>query len=80
MYGNYGGAIVAIAIGAILRWAVTGHVNGVALGTLGLIIMLAGVVWLLLALLYDSSYRRREPGGAVAERERIVERDDRLTY
>jgi hypothetical protein len=78
MYGSYGGAICVMAVGAILKWAVTGHLSGVALGTIGVILMLAGLAWLLLALLYDFSYRRR--AAAAPARERIVERDGPLTY
>jgi hypothetical protein len=74
MYGNYGGAIVVIAIGAILKFAVTGHLSGIALGTIGVILMLAGLAWLIIAVAYDLSYRRRA-AAPVVERERIVERD-----
>jgi len=80
MYGNYGGAIFVMAVGAILKWAVTGHLSGIALGTIGVILMLAGLAWLLLALVYDFSYRRRAVARPVAERERIVERDGPIAY
>jgi hypothetical protein len=77
MYGNYGGAIFLMAVGAILKWAVTGHVSGIALGTIGVILLLAGLAWLVLAVVFDLNARRRAPGVAV-ERERVVEHDPRV--
>jgi hypothetical protein len=74
MYGNYGGAIFTMAVGAILKFAVTGHVSGISIATIGVILMLAGLVWLILAVMFDLSARRRA-GVAPVERERVVERD-----
>ena len=74
MYGNYGGAIFVMAIGAILKFAVTGHVSGIAIGTIGVILLLAGLAWLVLAIAFDMNSRR----GAVVERERVVEPDARV--
>lgn len=75
MYGNYGGAIFAIAVGAILKFAVTGHISGIALGTIGVILMLAGLAWLLIAAFYGFGERRRVVApAAVVERERVVDR------
>jgi uncharacterized membrane protein len=76
MYGNYGGAIFVMAIGAILKWAVTGSVSGLALGTIGVILVLAGLAWLVLAIAFDTSIRRR--GAVAVERERVVEPDPRV--
>jgi uncharacterized membrane protein len=76
MYGNYGGAIVVIAIGAVLKYAVTGTLSGISIATVGLILMLAGIAWLVLAIVLDLSARRRTV--PVAERERVVERDPAL--
>lgn len=78
MYGNYGGAIVVIAVGAILKFAVTGHLSGIALGTIGVILMLAGLAWLIVALMFDLGARRRAAGPVAVERERVVERDPRV--
>jgi hypothetical protein len=75
MYGNYGGAIFVIAVGAILKFAVTGTLSGISIATIGVILMLAGLAWLVLAVAFDVSARRRIGGPAVAERERVVERD-----
>jgi uncharacterized membrane protein len=76
MYGNYGGAIFVMAVGAILKFAVTGHMSGIALGTIGVILLLAGLAWLVLALVFDLSARRR--GAVAVERERVVEPDPRV--
>lgn len=39
-----GFALVLIALGAVLRWVVGGSVAGVSLETLGLVVMLVGVI------------------------------------
>jgi beta-lactamase regulating signal transducer with metallopeptidase domain len=66
-----GTSIFLIAIGAILRYAVTASVSGIAIHTVGLILMIVGVVGLVISLFYMISAR---PGGRVV-RERVVERD-----
>ena len=75
MYGNYGGAIFVIAVGAIMKWAVTGTISGLSIATIGVILMLAGLAWLVLSLAFDFNARRTIGGPAVAERERVVERE-----
>lgn len=45
-----GVSIFLIALGAILRWAVTASVAGISLATAGLILMIAGVLGLLIGL------------------------------
>ena len=77
MYGNYGGAIFVMAIGAILKFAVTGHLSGISIATIGVILLLAGLVWLILAIAFDLSARRRA-AAPVVERERVVEPDARV--
>jgi hypothetical protein len=47
-----GSAIVLIAIGAILKWAVTAHVNGINLQTAGTVLFVVGIVGLILAVAY----------------------------
>jgi hypothetical protein len=66
-----GASIFLIAVGAILRYAVTASVSGVSLTTIGLILMIAGGVGLAIGLLYMLTARSR---GRVV-RERVVERD-----
>jgi hypothetical protein len=75
MYGNYGGAIFLMAVGAILKWAVTGSVSGLSIGTIGVILLLAGLAWLILAIVFDMNARRR--AGVPVERERVIEREPR---
>ena len=43
-------AIFLIAVGAILRYAVTTSISGVELDTVGLILMIAGIIGLVIAL------------------------------
>ena len=43
-------AILLIAVGAILRYAVTITVEGVEIDTVGLILMIAGIIGLVIAL------------------------------
>ena len=56
-----GTSLVLIAIGAILKFAVTASVSGVKLETVGLILMVIGVIGLLASLFWMASARRREP-------------------
>ncbi len=66
---SIGSSVFFIAVGAILRYAVTATVSGISIQTIGLILMLAGILGLVLSLLYLFAWRPRGPGG-----ERIVER------
>jgi hypothetical protein len=56
-----GSSIVLIAVGAILKWAVTAHVNGVNLQTVGTILFALGILGLVLAIAYTF---RGSVGGA----------------
>jgi uncharacterized membrane protein HdeD (DUF308 family) len=47
-----GAAILLIAVGAILKWAVTAHVSGFDIQTAGTIVFVVGLVGLALAVLY----------------------------
>jgi hypothetical protein len=67
-----GTSIFLIAVGAILRYAVTATVSGIDITTVGLILMIVGVVGLLLSVLYMLAWAPRR--GAVV-RDRVVERD-----
>lgn len=67
-----GSSISLIAIGAILRYAVTATVSGISLQTVGLILIIAGVLGLILSLFYMLAWRPRR--GQVV-RDRVVERD-----
>jgi hypothetical protein len=61
-----GTSLVLIAVGAILKYAVTAEVSWVDLQTVGVILMLVGILGLILSLLYtflwsESARSRREP-------------------
>jgi Domain of unknown function (DUF6458) len=67
-----GTSLFLIAVGAILRYAVTATVSGVSLTTIGLILMIIGLVGLALSLFYMLAWRPRRvrvAGGRVVERE-----------
>jgi hypothetical protein len=67
-----GGSIFLIAVGAILRYAVTATVSGISVQTVGLILIIAGVLGLVLSLFYAFSLGPRR--GQVV-RDRVIERD-----
>jgi Domain of unknown function (DUF6458) len=67
-----GTSIFLIAVGAVLRYAVTATVSGISLATVGLILMLAGILGLVLSLFYMFAWRR--PTGGRVVRDRVVER------
>lgn len=69
-----GTSIFLIAIGAILKYAVTDTVSGVDLSTVGVILMVVGVAGLLISLLYTLIWADRRDGTAVV-RDRYVERE-----
>jgi hypothetical protein len=84
--GNYvgiGTSIFLIAVGAILKYAVTADVSGVDVNTVGVILMVVGVVGLLLSLLWMTIWADRHRHAVVADRavvdpiarERVVERE-----
>jgi hypothetical protein len=59
-----GGSLFVIAVGAILYFAVTAHVAGIDIQTVGLILMIVGVVGLALGLfLIAQRSSRRPPDG-----------------
>jgi hypothetical protein len=68
-----GTSIFLIAVGAILRYAVTATTSGISLPTVGLILMIVGVVGVVLSIFYTLAWSSRR-GGVVAS-ERVVERD-----
>lgn len=66
-----GTSIFLIALGAILRFAVNAEVSGLDIATVGVILMVAGVLGLLVSLYFMSTVNR----GGSAEQSR-----DRETY
>ncbi|MEA2244217.1 MAG: hypothetical protein QOD24_3773 [Solirubrobacteraceae bacterium] len=65
-----GTSIFLIAVGAILKFAVTASVSGIKLATVGVILMVVGIVGLLISLLVLMQANRTP-----VARERVVERD-----
>jgi hypothetical protein len=75
-----GTSIFLIALGAILKYAVTADVEGINLDTVGVILMVVGIVGLLLSLLWMTIWADRRRDRAVVadrpvDRVRVVERD-----
>ena len=72
---SIGASLFMIAVGAILRYAVSDSIEGIDLPVIGLILMIVGVVGLLISLFMLANASRRT---GVVERDRNVERDPRL--
>jgi hypothetical protein len=53
-----GTSIFLIAVGAILYWAVDASISGLEITTIGLILMICGVVGLVISLFFLGSMRR----------------------
>jgi hypothetical protein len=75
---DIGTSIFLIALGAILKFAVTATVSGIELATVGTILIVVGIIGLLVSMLWMAQARRGR--GAVVEREpvareRVVERE-----
>jgi cytoskeletal protein RodZ len=51
------------AIGAVLKWAVTAHINGFNIQTAGLVVFIIGLVGVLLSLVYMSWWAERARPG-----------------
>lgn len=65
-----GTSIFLIAVGAILRFAVTATVQGIKLATIGLILMIVGIIGLAISIWLLSRAR-----AVPVVRERDIERD-----
>lgn len=65
-----GGSLALIAIGAILKWAITAHLSGVNLGAIGIILMVVGIVGLGLTVGFMVSRRRTD----------VIHREGATTY
>ena len=66
-----GSSLMLIAIGAILKFAVTMKVSGISLSTVGVVLMVVGIAGLVISLVLASTARRTDvvhpaPGGDVA--------------
>ena len=67
-----GTSIVLIAVGAILKYAVTASVSGIRLETVGTILLVIGILGLVISLLYTAVWSDRDRG---YRRQRVVEED-----
>jgi hypothetical protein len=68
-----GTSIFLIALGAILRYAITASTSGISLPTIGLILMIVGAVGIVLSLFWMIAWSpHRGPAG---RERRIVEHD-----
>jgi hypothetical protein len=65
-----GTSIFLIALGAILKFAVTTEVSGIELATVGVILMVVGIVGLVISLLFLMQHRDRD----TVVRDRVVDR------
>ena len=63
-----GTSIFLIVAGAIIRYGVTFNVAGVSRTVIGLILIIAGIVGVVLSLIYMTTARRRVVGGPYEER------------
>jgi beta-lactamase regulating signal transducer with metallopeptidase domain len=70
-----GTSIFLIALGAILKYAVNAEVSGLEISTIGLILMIVGIIGLLISLLYAAMWRDRHADTVVRERPVARERD-----
>lgn len=66
-----GGSLLLIALGAVLKFAVTASVGGVDIGVVGVILMIVGAVGLVITLVLMTTRRRtdivHEPGPAYTD-------------
>jgi hypothetical protein len=60
------GSLILIAVGAVLRFAISADVEGVNLGTIGVILMIVGAVGIVLSLIFWGSW------GGFSRREEVV--------
>ncbi len=58
-----GVSILLIAVGAILTWAVNATVSGLEIQTIGVILLIVGIVGLVLSLIFWSSWGGVANGG-----------------
>jgi len=66
-----GSSLFLIAVGAILYFAVNADISGLEISTIGLILMIVGVVGLLISMFFLSQARR----GPAAERTVVRDRE-----
>ena len=60
-----GTSIVLIAVGAIMKWAVTATVKGFDIQTAGMVLLVVGILGLVLSLIYQFYWARRDTRATV---------------
>ncbi len=72
-----GTSLFLIAVGAILKFAITTTAHGVNINTIGVILMIVGFVGLIISLFWMTMWadRRRRPAAAVPARDPAAVRD-----
>ncbi len=73
-----GTSIVLIAVGAILKYAVTADLDAIDIQTVGTILMIVGILGLAISLLYMTMWSRGRTAAPVAGERRVVH--DREIY
>jgi hypothetical protein len=78
-----GTSLLLIAVGAILKYAVTADVQGIDIQTVGVILMLIGILGLILSLLYtfvwsEGAQRRKAASSGYDEPTRNIPPRDRF--
>ena len=73
-----GTSLFLIALGAILYWAVDFSISGLEIHTVGLILMIVGIIGAILSMIWMSRATRRTT--IVRDRDRGVYRDDPGVY
>jgi hypothetical protein len=76
MVADAGPPLVLMALGLVLWLAVTATVAGISIQTIGLILFVVGVVWLVVELIQARSLTR--PTRAAVVEEPVVYRDRRI--
>lgn len=76
---TYGGSIALIVIGAILRFAISYSPSGIDLQLVGVILMIAGVVGLIISLVWMFGRRRRTATTSAAVPQTEVYEERRYT-
>ena len=68
-----GTSLFLIAVGAILYFAVDASISGLEIATVGIILMVIGVIGLVISLFFLASWRSRR--GAVVEERPVTRRE-----
>jgi len=72
---EYGTSLFLIAVGAILKFAVSTTVSGISLQTVGVILMLVGILGLILSFFWLASARGRRDVAVAQDRVVVPERE-----